>query len=80
MADCLEHSCANSRFLPLCGTPLPPPNNAAYWILRNDRNTWCVHEGGINRKGSKITSDTDRERGWGLSFAGNSEFKAVMGQ
>ena len=62
------------------GYSLSPPNNAAYWILRNDRNTWCVHEGEINRKGSKITSDTDREGGQGLSFAGNSEFKAVMGR
>lgn len=41
MDDCLKHSCENSRFLPMC-VILSPPNNAVYWSLRNDINTWHI--------------------------------------
>lgn len=50
MAGCLKHSCENGRFLPVCVTPPSPPDNALYWILRDDINAWCVEEGETKRK------------------------------
>lgn len=61
MDDGLKHSCENSRVLPMC-VILSPPNNAVYWSLRNDINTWHIQAEEAKRKKIKISTDTIMER------------------
>lgn len=68
MDDGLKHSCENSRVLPMC-VILSPPNNAVYWSLRNDINTWHIQEEEAEGK-DKISIDTIMERRVKLAIFG----------